>query len=323
MQKRKLKIGVVGVANIALRSVIPAIITSTHCELYGIASRDLDNAKVVADMYDIKPYSYRDLLRDENIDAVYLPLPTGLHEYWVSEALKYNKHLLVEKSFASDFKSAAKMVDLAKSGKLLVMENYMFLHHSQHQAVDHVLNQGTIGEVRLFRGTFCFPPLAKDNFRYDKSLGGGALLDAAGYTIMAARRFLGDDVKVEGAYLTNFGQEVDMMGSVILSNKKSQMAQLFFGFDNYYQCNYEIFGSKGKIQASRAYTPPSDYKPLMLVETAEGVVEHALKPDNHFLNIVNSFCETVASGEFDGQYADILTQAKIIDSIREKAEYVK
>jgi dTDP-3,4-didehydro-2,6-dideoxy-alpha-D-glucose 3-reductase len=319
MLNKKLNIGVLGIANIARRSVIPAIRISNKCQLYGIASRDFKKAQEYGEKYDVNPYTYSGLLDDSNIDAIYLPLPTGLHESWVTKALEGKKHVLVEKSFASDYKTAQRLIQLARDQNVLVMENYMFLHHSQHQAVNELLNDGTIGDLRLFRSTFCFPPLDPENFRYNRSLGGGALLDAAGYTIRAATQYLGKDLAVEGAYLTNQGRDVDIMGSAILSNDANQVAQLFFGFDNYYQCNYELFGTKGKILASRAFTPPPEYKPKIFVETEHGAKEYSLSTDNHFLNIVNAFCETTASMDYDKHYSEILTQSKLIESIKEKA----
>ena len=78
------------------------------------------------------------------------------------------------------------MVALAKSKGLALMEGYMFRYHAQHKKVFELLDSGVVGEIRQFSASFGFPPLALDNFRYDPEIGGGALMDCAGYTVSAS-----------------------------------------------------------------------------------------------------------------------------------------
>ena len=187
---RPLRIGVMGCASFAWRSMIPALIECDAVDLVAVASRTHDKAQKFSQHFNCEGLvGYEALLSREDIEAIYMPLPTGLHEEWVIKSLEARKHLLVEKSFAKTFSSAKKMIDLARARKCLVIENFLFPHHSQHSWVTEKIKRAELGQVHLFRSTFGFPPLKKDNFRYDLHLGGGALLDAGAYVVKAAQGF--------------------------------------------------------------------------------------------------------------------------------------
>src|SRR5258708_37754162 len=129
----KIRIGIMGCANIALRSVIPAILElHDKFDLVAIASRTPEKALKAADQFNILPVTgYDNLLARDDIDAIYMPLPTGLHEKWVTNALEAGKHVFAEKSLAVDYDSAQRLIELARARKLLLMENFMVRFHSQ------------------------------------------------------------------------------------------------------------------------------------------------------------------------------------------------
>jgi len=316
----KLKIGVLGCANIAQRSVIPAIESITDFELVAIASRTKEKAQEFANQFNCNAIEgYQNLLDRKDIDVIYMPLPTGLHEEWVIKALESGKHILIEKSLAMNYDSAKRMVDLAREKGLLIMENFMFLYHNQHQFVKDLIDKGEIGEVRCFRSSFGFPPLANDNFRYNKALGGGALLDAAAYTVRASQLFLGNDIWVEAATLNNNDTEVDLFGGAYLKAENGLFAEVAFGFDNFYQCNYEIWGSKGKIIAQRAFTPGAEYKPTITLEQQGETFNYEIDAENHFVNILNEFKHCVINGSFEKKYEEILNQSRLLQELKNKS----
>lgn len=316
----KLKIGVLGCASIAKRSVIPAILEVEDLELVAVASRTQAKASEYADLFDCEAIEgYQKLIDRKDVDAIYMPLPTGLHEEWVIKALEAGKHLLVEKSLAMDYSSAQRMVALAKEKGLLIMENFMFLYHGQHQFVKDLIAKGEIGELRCFRSFFGFPPLDAANFRYNKALGGGALLDAAAYTIRASQMFLEDDLKVQAASLNKDGQEVDIYGGGFLKSGSGSFAEVAFGFDNFYQCNYEIWGSEGKITVKRAFTPGDNFTPTITLEKQSEQFDYKVDAENHFVNILNEFVRCISENDIQNKYHEILNQARLIEEFREKS----
>lgn len=316
----KLRIGVLGCANIAKRSVIPAIKNIADFKLIAIASRTKAKAEEFAQEFNCEAIEgYQNLLDRKDIDVIYMPLPTGLHEEWVIKALEAGKHILIEKSLAMNYGSAHKMVDLARQKGLLIMENFMFLYHSQHQFVRNLINKGEIGELRCFRSSFGFPPLDSNNFRYNKELGGGALLDAAAYTIRASQLFLGDDIWVEAATLNNMNTEVDLFGGAYLKSENGLFAEVAFGFDNFYQCNYEIWGSKGKIIAQRAFTPGADFKPTITLEQQGEIFNYEVEEENHFVNILNEFKRCVVESDTETKYEETLNQSRLLQELKDKS----
>jgi len=317
----KLKIGVLGCANIAKRSIIPAIKEIPEFELIAIASRTMVKAEEFACQFNCEAIEgYQKLLNRKDIDVIYMPLPTGLHEEWVIKALEAGKHIFIEKSLAMSYRSAQKMVDLAKEKGLLIMENFMFLYHNQHNFVKELINRGEIGEIRCFRSSFGFPPLNSENFRYNARLGGGALLDAAAYTIRASQLFLGNNLSVEAATLNNESSEVDLYGGAYLKAENGLFAEVAFGFDNFYQCNYEIWGSKGKIIAQRAFTPGEDFRPTITVEQQGEVSNNKIDAENHFVTILKEFKRCVIENDVESKYEEILNQSRLLQELRDKAD---
>jgi len=316
-----LRVGVMGCASIAQRSFIPAILISENTRLVAVASRSGEKADEFAAQFGCDAITgYDNLLERPDIDAIYMPLPTGLHEEWVSRSLAAGKHVLVEKSFAMDLASAQKMIQLARSSNLLVMENFMFLYHSQIDFVKDLIKAGEIGDLRSFRSAFGFPPLDENNFRYNKVLGGGVLLDAAAYTIRASQLFLGDDLEVKAASLVKpEGAEVEIYGGAYLSSAGGAFSEVSFGFDNFYQCNFELWGSRGKLTAQRAFTSGPDFKPTITVETQGERLDHQLEADNHFVNLLAEFSNCIDTGDFESKYREIENQSRLLDQVRQIA----
>lgn len=310
-----------GCASIAERSVIPAVRSLPGWELAAVASRGSEKAERFASIFGCEAVvGYDVLLERDDIHAVYMPLPTGLHDQWVIKSLEAGKHVLVEKSMACDYDGAKRMVDKAAGAKLVLMENFMFQYHSQHRFARELIDSGEIGEIRLFRSTFGFPPLAENNFRYNKDLGGGALLDAGGYPVKASQIFLGKGLKVEAANLSYDNErDVDIFGSAFLSSSSGMVSEIAFGFDNFYQCNYEFWGSKGKLIVERAFTPPPGFRPKIILETPDVRKEFLAASDNHFVNILIEFHRAIVEKDYAGHLEAVSDQARILDEIRTKA----
>ena len=98
------------------------------------------------------------------------------------------------------------------------------------------------------------------------------------------------------------------------------MAQVSFGFDFYYQCQYEILGTRGKLVAERAFTPPSDLSPWVCLEQSEKMERFTLPPDNHYVNMLRFFANAVRSeNDWHNHLDAILRQAKLLDAIRKES----
>lgn len=320
---KKINIGVLGGAKIAKRSVIPTINKLEEFDLIAIGSRSKEKAIDLAKTFSCEGLEgYQTVVDREDIDALYIPLPTGLHKEWLIKSIKQGKHILCEKSLVENLAEADEVIDLARKNSVLIMENFMFPFHSQQQYVRDLIEAGEIGEIRSFRSSFGFPPFPdKDNIRYQKELGGGALLDAGAYPTKAAQMILGDDLFVASAHLHyDDTTQVDLWGSAMLKSKsKSVTAQLTFGFDHYYQCNYEIWGSLGKIMVHRSFTAGPGFAPKVTIEKQGVLTERTLRADDHFANILQNFAETIHAEAFEEKYKELLNQSRLLTEIRNYA----
>ena len=315
-------VGVLGCADIARRRTLPAICGETLLRLAGMASRDGAKARKFAAEFGCEAVEgYDRLLERDDIDAVYVPLPAGLHARWVERALRAGKHVLAEKPLTTDAVTTRNLVELARSRGLLLMENFMFVHHSQHAAVSRLVADGAIGRLRAFSAAFTIPRLPDDDIRHQPALGGGALLDVGGYPIRAAELFLGGGLDVVGAVLREDPERgVDMGGAALLASPSGVTAQLTFGMDNAYRSAYELWGSEGRIGIHRAFTPPAGHRPVVVLERRGRVEEIVLDADDQFARIVGVFARRIAAGTgFDADADAILAHAELVDQVRGRA----
>lgn len=323
MSCSKIRIGIVGCAKIAKRSVIPAILQlNSDYELVAVASRNIRKANEFAQEFGCHAIAgYENIINSDEIDALYIPLPTGMHYEWVGKAIAAGKHVYAEKSFASTCAQTRTLVAAATSNKVALMEGYMFLYHRQQALVLSMIREGQLGDLRHFYGCFSFPPLPDDDFRYDEELGGGVLLDAAGYPLRAARFFCGESLVVQASTVSRDPNKGNSLwGSAYLSNGVGMGASIAFGFDNAYQCRYEILGSYGKITAERAYTPGASFSPRLIFEASDGIRYIDVKPDNHFVGAMREFRNLVTDSALRPvQYQHILSQSQAIEDIRSLA----
>lgn len=316
----RVRIGVLGCAGIAHRSMIPAILELKDLfELKAVSSRKetAEKARAFAKEFNCEAITgYENLLDRKDIDAVYIPLPTGLHEEWINKSLKAGKAVYAEKSIAMNYEEAKEMVGNAKENGMPLMEGYMFRYHPQHEKVRAVIDSGGIGNIRFFSASFGFPPLPADNFRYDNNIGGGALKDAAGYVVKASTFILKEALTVKGASVCYSDSGTSIYGSAFLRGKEGLGASVSFGFDQYYRCLYRIWGSKGILTATKAFTPKAKEDVTLLWEHDNRVESIVVAANNHFVGAMKEFYDTIKSKEKrDSHYKEILDQSLLLDEI--------
>lgn len=338
------RIGVICPAEIAYRRFMPALTELENAEFVGLGVNSLEErfgkqdtyakeqiqrieygqskAQKFVDEYGGQVFeSYQKVLECKIIDAVYIPLPPALHYKWAKKALEMDKHVLLEKPSTPSFAESLELVELAQKRDLSLQENYMFLYHKQLLEIDQILASGEIGEFRLARISFGFPMRARDDFRYSKELGGGALLDAGGYTLRYATYLLGDTAHVTCSHLNYLpGFDVDMYGSGEVMNVRGDVVQISFGMDNNYKCELEIWGSKGSIYTGRILTAPKGYVPNVVIRKENEETKRELSEDDTFKNSINRFAESIRNKEIrDENYKQIIAQATILDEFKRKA----
>jgi NDP-hexose-3-ketoreductase len=312
-----LRIGVVGCANIAERRMLPAMAQQPLAKLVAVASRSPEKAASFAGRFGCAAVTgYERLLDRPDIDAVYVPLPAELHHEWVLRALRAGKHVLCEKPLAITRADAVEAATLAGERGLLLMESFMFLHHTQHAAVQRLLAEGTIGELRSFSSEFGFQIRDPGPHRHRADTA-SALHEVGVYPLRAAQLFLGDRLEVLGADLH---MTPDVAGSALLRAADGVTALITFGLRHAYRCEYTLWGSEGQISLRRAYTTPDTLAPVVRVARHDLVEERTLPPDRQFVNITGAFARAALTGEGFETYADeVVRQAGLMDELRARA----
>jgi D-xylose 1-dehydrogenase (NADP+, D-xylono-1,5-lactone-forming) len=219
----RLRFGILGAADIARKALIPAIDAAPNAELVALASRDPERGQALFGGHVAGDYA--SLLVDPEVDAVYIPLPNGLHREWAIRALEAGKHVLCEKPLGINEAEALEMAAAARASGSLLMEAVMYRFHPRIQEVVSKLREKPPEEIWA---SFGFPLREAGNIRFDPGLGGGALLDVGTYTISLARWIYGEPDWVEA---TGRIVEVDMTVSMTLGFAAGARAHLFASFD--------------------------------------------------------------------------------------------
>ncbi len=225
-----------------------------NAKLLGVASNDQNKIREYEKSYKIsKQYcydNYEGLIKDKDIDIVYIALPTALHFKWIVKCLKAQKRVLVEKPATLNSKEAVTIKNLLLGESIFFTEAFMYLYHPKIKKVLELIKSGNIGDLLSMESFFGQDILTKrnlfgfkkrkklnpENRLYDKKMGGGAILDLGCYpvsfsTLVASLKSKIDCDKVE------------------LSNKKKEMGSTDVDLDSYVDLKFEN-NFKAKIAAS-------------------------------------------------------------------------
>ena len=226
----RVKWGVLGTANIAKGCTIPGMQIAESVELYAIAGRSLEKAeRFKKDFGFEKAYgSYDELLDDADVQAVYIPLPNGIHKEWVIKALNKKKHVLCEKPLALNADDAKEMFECAKSNGVYLMEAYAYLHSPYVASLKKDIKDGLIGDVDMIESGF-LTQYYKEDIRMYKDQGGGALYDLGCYTTTMILSLTDSEPEFVQASAEFSELGVDLMTSAVIRFKNGLRAAFNVG----------------------------------------------------------------------------------------------
>jgi predicted dehydrogenase len=243
-------------------ALIPPLKASKRNQLTAVASRTKDAADAYAREWKIpRAYgSYESLLADPEIDVIYISLPNRLHAEWTIKAVQAGKHVLCEKPLALNVEEVDAVQETARKYGRVVAEAFMYRHHPQTLKVQELVKNGSLGSLKMIRGSFSFLLSRKGDVRLDPDLGGGSIWDLGCYPISYARAVVGGDpLEVFGWQVTGpTGIDETFVGQMqfaddILVQFDSSFAIPFHAF-------MEIVGSEGTLNIPRPFKPEMDEK---------------------------------------------------------------
>ncbi|WP_105404347.1 aldo/keto reductase [Neorhizobium sp. T7_12] len=249
--------GIIGPGTIA-RAFAEGIAHSQTGRLAAIATRDPDKpglseafpgARIVA--------GYDALLKDPEIDAVYVAVPHVGHAEWAIKSVRAGKHVLVEKPMALSAFDADVIFHEAKKAKVFAGEGYMYRLHPQTARLVELVKSGVIGDIRIIRSSFGFNmgSFRPEHRLFNGDMAGGGILDVGGYPVSMARLIAGavdgmdftEPKTVAGA--AHLGQSgVDEWASAVLKFENGIVAEVSCSIMAQQDNVLRIIGSKGRIE---------------------------------------------------------------------------
>jgi predicted dehydrogenase len=196
-----LRIGCLGAARIAPNALVKPAKASAEVEVRAIAARDPARAAAFAKRHGIPIVhpTYEAVLADDDVDAVYNPLPNGLHADWTIRALDAGKHVLCEKPFTANAPEAERVAAVAERSGRVVMEAFHWRYHPLAAEALEIIHGGELGPLRRVEAALCFPLFGRADIRWQLDLAGGTLMDAGCYPVHIVRTLAGREPTVAQA----------------------------------------------------------------------------------------------------------------------------
>ncbi|HZT61066.1 MAG TPA: Gfo/Idh/MocA family oxidoreductase [Pyrinomonadaceae bacterium] len=269
----KVRWGVLGAANIAVKKVIPAMQRGEWSEVVALASRDAGRAGEAARALGIvKAYgSYEELLADERVEAIYNPLPNHLHAPWTVKAAEAGKHVLCEKPVAMSAAEARELLAARDRTGVKIQEAFMVRTHPQWLGTIELIRAGRIGELRAATGFFSYFNRDPSNIRNLPAMGGGALMDIGCYPVTVSR-FAFDEEPRRCLGLVERDPEMgtDRLTSAILDFPSGRAT---------FTCSTQLvpfqrvqfFGTRGRIEVEIPFNAPTDRPTRVFVDDGSDI----------------------------------------------------
>ena len=294
----KIRWGILSTANIG-RRVIPAIQASRNGDVAAVCSRSLASAQAFAAEQNIpRAYgSYAELLADDSIDAIYLPLPNSMHAEWSIKCAAAGIPTLCEKPFASDAAEAQTIVDAFQKHDVLLAEAFMYRFHPQQAMVQDIIAAGGIGDLQIISSSFTFPISDAANIRLSKPLAGGALMDVGCYCVNLMRFMTGEEpqrVTASGRIGPVTGVDEALCGT--LEFPSGIIGHFDCGLRAYRQHTYTLKGSAGMISVPTSFVPDKTADTVVQHWQGDSYTEHIIPATDHYQLMVEDFADALIQG---------------------------
>lgn len=317
MTGRPLRIGILGAARIAPPALVHPARSLDGVAASAIAARDPKRAEVFAAEHGIPTVypSYAELVQSRDVDAVYNPLPAGLHCEWSVRALRAGKHVLCEKPFASNASEAQQMADVARETGLVLVEAFHYRYHPvAHRMI--ALARNALGPLEQIDAEFSVP-IPKGDIRFDYALGGGASMDLGCYPVHMVRHVTGEEPGVISAEAIEEPARIDL----------SMRAQLRFpsGIEGSVSCSMaagvrigaslRVRGSRGLLTVTNPLAPHA-FPHEIALSTDAGESTESLEGDATYLYQLRAFEAAVRGGApLPTGPADAVANMRVLDAM--------
>ena len=308
--------GILGCAGIAEGRVLPSMLQASNAKLYAIASRS-NSDKLKHFQEKFKPEtiytSYEELLDDPKVEAVYIPLPNGLHFEWVLKAAAKKKHILCEKPLGVSKSQVEKMQAACDANGVILMEAFAYRQSPLTKKVKEIIESGILGKLKFIESHYGYFLENENDVRLSESLYGGATYDVGCYNLNLIRYLAGSEpVKISAAGVVSEIYKVDEGSSILMQFQDGLEAFAYCSLAIFTSCYYTVISEKGILTVPNEYNSKGITK--IIVTTAEKTEEIIIDcPDNYMLEI-EQFGKVIAGEESPLiTFEDSLGNAAVID----------
>jgi len=306
---------ILGYSSIAHRRVIPALSELDQVKKIDVACKrsdcDIDNIKL-ANIYN----DYAEALEKSSANIVYISLVNSLHYQWAEAALKSHYHVIVDKPAFLSSDEAKRMVALANQVNRALIEATVFSYHPQIKRIQTLLAES---EPLRLTTSFSFPPMADNNFRYEKLLGGGALLDLGPYAITAANIIFNVEPQRIAAHINMTRAGVETSFSVLMSFGEGRSMVGHFGFDTQYENGMSILTDNSSIEIDRVFTLPGNQDNIIRLRSGSEQSEINVPASDMFANFFESVFSSIQTENFSAYSAELVRNAAMQERLTKSA----
>lgn len=325
MSSSKVRWGILGCADIARGSFIPAVRETENGVLQAVGSRSKEKSEAFAREHGIaRAYdSYTAVLEDPDVDAVYIPLPNTMHAEWIKQAAAAGKHVFCEKPLTMTYQQAKESVEACQKAGVLLVEAFVYRFHKQSAHIRKLLSENAIGDVLHTEARFHYSYGGpSDNIRLSTELGGGALLDVGCYTVSWSRFTMNEaPVAVAATSVTDEASGVDKTTVVTLSYSGGRTAVATSGIRMHGGQYAAIYGSQGIIEVTEPFHPRNHS--AVRINVYGKIQDESVPTDKlPFTDAITTFHRAILEGEplpFDVAQ-DILDQARTMEAVKVAAQ---
>jgi predicted dehydrogenase len=312
-----IRIGVLGAARIAPTALIGPARTNRDVEVTAVAARNTERARQFAARQGIGVVheSYEALIADPNIDAIYNPLPNGLHGKWTIAALEAGKHVLCEKPFTANAEEAEAVAAVAKRSGKVVMEAFHYRYHALTARMLAIIASGELGRVQRIETWFCIPLFIQD-IRWEWRLAGGSLMDTGCYTIHLLRTLAGAEPTVRTASVKLRAPNIDRFTEAEMSFADGRTGKITTSMasSRLLSAGARVTGLDGEMRVTNPYAP--QYFHSLEVRTRKGRrKETVAKQPSSYAAQLQAFADAALRGHaFPTHADDAIANMRVIDA---------
>lgn len=318
LKHRKIRWGIIGLGNIAHKFAAD-LLTVDDAQLYAVASRTQEKADTFATKYNAtKSYgSYKSLVNDTHIDAIYIATPHSHHKENTLLCLEKGIAVLCEKPFAMNSEEVGIMIVKAKENNILLMEALCTYFLPHYRYILNLLNKKEYGNIIKLEADFGFKPTFDINSRvFKKSLGGGSLLDIGIYPIFAALSTLEEPNSIQ-ASATFFENGVDSSCSMVFNYKNDVKAILKSTFLQTTPTEAVFYCENGIIKINGKFSGPSTV--TLITDDIEETIDFDYKTKGYIYEIIH-FNQLLRNGKTESDIMPFVFSTNLIhtlDKVRE------